>query len=130
MGANVDVTFSGSDPVEIGGGIGVGLNLNVPSLPPVAASVNVTNLPSVNANVNVTNLPTIHISVDALPKINVGLDPIRVILDPLRCHLPVDLSIGFNLFGHDLGAIRICGEAQFIAEPYVPNPCECPPAKE
>src|SRR5689334_7090690 len=109
--------------------------------------------------VEVTNLPTITLSgtfdlglddihVKEIDKIKVGIDPItatvnagldnirikelptiRLALEPVRCHVPVDFSVCFNLFGHELGSIRLCGESQFIAEPYVPNPCECAPVK-
>ena len=82
-------------------------------------------LPKINVG-----LDQIDVAIKELPKINIGLDPIRIALEPLRCHLPVDMSVCFNLFGHDLASIRFCGEAQFVAEPYVPNPCECAPPKD
>jgi hypothetical protein len=94
----------------------------------LALSGGLTNVP---VAVTVTDpLPEIKVAVKELPKINVGLDPIRLVLDPLRCHLPMDLSICFSLFGHQIAGIRICGEAQVITEPYVPNPCECAPKRD
>jgi hypothetical protein len=134
MGANVNVRFPGNDPIDVAGGLGVGLsggvNLGGGVGAALSGNLGVGAALSGGVDVGVTALPPIHVSIDALPKINIGLDPIRVILDPLRCHLPVDMSVGFNLFGHDVACIRVCGEAQFIAEPYVPNPCECAPHKE
>jgi hypothetical protein len=39
-------------------------------------------------------------------------------------HLPADFHFGVTLLGHELLGMRICGEAQVITEPYLPNPCE------
>jgi hypothetical protein len=91
--------------------------------------------------VSLSGIPdTFHIDVDALPKINIGLDEIRMhsTIDPvevkaavaieripdIRAHLPADFSVGMSFFGVDLFRIRLCGEAQVITEPYHPNPCE------
>src|SRR5947209_1727485 len=103
-------------PINLAGGMGVNLSGGFSNVP---VALTVTD-----------PLPEVKVAVKELPKINVGLDPIRLILDPLRCHFPMDLSIGFSLFGHQIAAIRICGEAQVITEPYVPNPCECAPRRE
>src|SRR3954464_15950473 len=107
-------------PIPIDLNAGVGLTLN--------GSVGINSLP-VSVTVN-DPLPEIKVAIKELPQIKVGLDPIRRIRDPIRCHLPVDMSIGFSLFGHQIAGIRICGEAQVITEPYVPNACECRPRKE
>jgi hypothetical protein len=85
--------------------------------------------------VTVAGIPdTFHIDVDKLPKIQMGLDPIEV--KPLelslklqevpsqRTHLPADFHVGLSIFGMDVLCVRLCGEAQMINEPYVPNPCE------
>lgn len=42
----------------------------------------------------------------------------------IRAHLPADFTVGLSLLGIELLAVRLCGEAQLITEPYVPNPCE------
>jgi hypothetical protein len=118
----IDVHLSASG-VPWGTAVDVDLNAGI-----TLGAVNATA--TLNGGLNVGLTSPVHIAVDSLPKINIGLDPIRVVLDPLRCHLPVDISVCFNLFGHDVGAIRVCGEAQFITEPYVPNPCECGPKKD
>ncbi len=99
--------------------------------------------------VTVTGIPsTFHINIDTLPKIQLGIDPLTVNpvtlhLDPItvnplsldmnmrikeipntRVHLPADFTVGLSLLGLDLLAVRLCGEAQLITEPYDPNPCE------
>jgi hypothetical protein len=84
---------------------------------------------------------------DPLPKISVGLDPLRVTLDPVktdskiavdplrlnigidripdvRAHLPASFSLNICVLGFRLLSIGLCGEAQVITEPYRPNPCE------
>jgi hypothetical protein len=88
------------------------------------------------------------IDVTHLPKIQIGLDPITlnpltinpVTVNPLtlnlairelpsvRAHLPANFRVGFSILGFELFSVRLCGEAQIITEPYVPNPCErCEP---
>ena len=84
---------------------------------------------------------TYHINIDTLPKIQLGIDPLTINpltlhIDPLelnirlkeipsiRAHLPADFSVGLSLLGIELVCVRLCGEAQVITEPYVPNPCE------
>jgi len=74
------------------------------------------------------------LSIDRLPKIQLGIDPVEIKpLDlslrirefpSLRVHLPTDFKVGFNLLGFELATIRLCGKAQAITEPYIPNPCE------
>lgn len=85
--------------------------------------------------VDLTGIPT-HFKVDinSLPRIQIGLDPIT--LNPVdvsvrlkevpsvRAHIPASFTLGFSVLGLQLGSIRLCGEAQVITEPYVPNPCE------
>jgi hypothetical protein len=74
------------------------------------------------------------LDITNLPKIQIGLDPITI--NPLtlslkiteipsvRAHVPANFVAGFSLFGFQLAAIQLCGEAQVITEPYVPNLCE------
>lgn len=92
--------------------------------------------------VTVAGIPdTFHIHVEKLPKIQLGIDPLTVNpitlrLEPvelnmrikeipnIRAHLPADFSVGLSLLGMELMSVRLCGEAQVITEPYLPNPCE------
>lgn len=86
----------------------------------------------------------IGVGITSLPKINVGLDPIKLEIAPVkvelapielgirikeipsvRVHLPVDYRVCVGLLGQELLSVRLCGQAQVITEPYVPNPCEC-----
>ena len=90
--------------------------------------------------VDIIGIPTIyHINIDSLPKIQIGLDAITVnplTVNPLdvsvrlkefpsiRGHIPANFTVGMSILGLQLFCIRLCGEAQVITEPYVPNPCE------
>jgi hypothetical protein len=97
--------------------------------------------------VSVAGIPSsFTISVQSLPKVSLGIDPITINkvqlgIDPLtvnpvelhmsvdripdiRAHLPADFHVGLSLLGMELMCVRLCGEAQMITEPYVPNPCE------
>ncbi len=85
----------------------------------------VTELPAVN--IHVEELPTIRLSVDNVARIPVAFEPIEIRLTEIpsvRTHLPADFAVGFSVWGTEIGAIRLCGEAQVITEPYRPNPCE------
>ena len=85
--------------------------------------------------VDLTGIPTnFKVDINSLPRIQIGLDPIT--LNPVdmsvrlkeipsvRAHIPAAFTLGFSVLGLQLGSIRLCGEAQVITEPYVPNPCE------
>lgn len=80
------------------------------------------------------------INIEKLPKIQLGVDPLTINpvdigiriekIPDVRVHLPADFHVGFSLLGVELMCIRLCGEAQAITEPYVPNPCErCGPTR-
>jgi hypothetical protein len=94
--------------------------------------------------VTVDGIPdTFHIDIEKLPKIQIGVDPITLEpveatltlkpidvtmridrLPDIRAHLPADFTVGMSVLGMELMAIRLCGEAQMIMEPYVAGPCE------
>jgi hypothetical protein len=85
------------------------------SVNPTTFSINVTHLPDVNLNLDIKHLP--HITLDPVE--------LRITEFPsIRGHLPVDMCVGVSLLGIDLAAVRLCGEAQIITEPYKPGPCE------
>lgn len=103
------------------------LGLRVKELPKV--QVGVTELPPVK--VGITELPEVKVGITQLPKIELGIDPLELRLTEfpsIRAHLPADFHVGVSFLGHELVGVRLCGEAQVITEPYVPNPCErCEP---
>jgi len=85
--------------------------------------------------VDLAGIPSSYqLDITSLPKIQIGLDPITI--NPLdlslqitqipsvRSHIPANFAIGFSVLGFPLAAIHLCGEAQVITEPYVPNLCE------
>ena len=90
--------------------------------------------------VDLTGIPTsFKVDIDSLPKMQIGLDPITlnpITLNPVdvsvrlkeipsvRAHIPAAFTVGFSVLGLQVASIRLCGEAQVITEPYVPNPCE------
>jgi hypothetical protein len=89
----------------------------------------------VNATATVSGIPDhFHISVDSLPKIQLGVDPLTINpvdvtigiskIPDIRAHLPADFSVGLSVLGMELMCLRLCGEAQVITEPYQPNTCE------
>jgi hypothetical protein len=69
-----------------------------------------------------------------IPKISIGLDPITINplevsvrlkeIPSIRTHVPANFTVGLSVLGYDVACVRLCGEAQVITEPYVPNPCE------
>lgn len=88
----------------------------------------------------ISDLPKIQVGLDklqvGLDKVQVALDKIQIGVDPLdvsirlkeipsvRMHLPAHFEIGLRVAGRELLCLRLCGEAQVITEPYVPNPAE------
>jgi len=60
------------------------------------------------------------VAISQLPDLNLRLKEIPSI----RAHVPADFRLGFSVLGVELAALHLCGEAQVITEPYVPNPCE------
>jgi hypothetical protein len=42
----------------------------------------------------------------------------------IRGHLPLNYKVGFNFLGREIACVHLCGQGQFITEPYVPYPCE------
>lgn len=47
----------------------------------------------------------------------------------VRGHLPLNYKLGFRLLGWELACISLCGQGQFITEPYLPYPCEPRPQR-
>jgi hypothetical protein len=94
-------------------------------------------------DLNLSGIPTNYtVGISELPKVNIGIDPIRIGIDPIeirpidfsfrfkeipsvRMHFPTDYKVCFGLLGAEVASVRLCGQAQVITEPYVPNPCEC-----
>ncbi len=117
-------------------------NVNVLSLP----DVDVADLPTVDVNV----LPTVDVDVSALPDLAItAVGPVGPVtlagipdsytvgvstlpdlnvrireIPSVRAHIPANFRLGFSIFGFELAALHLCGEAQIITEPYIPNPCE------
>jgi hypothetical protein len=60
--------------------------------------------------VNIASLPDLNLRIKEIPSI--------------RAHIPANFRLGFSILGVELAALNLCGEAQLITEPYVPNPCE------
>jgi hypothetical protein len=126
-------------------------NVHVLSLP----DVDVDDLPTVD--VDVVDLPTVDVDVNSLPDLKItsigAVGPVTLAGIPdnytvaisnlpdvnvrikeipsIRAHVPANFRLGFSIFGVELAALHLCGEAQIITEPYVPNPCErCGPVRQ
>lgn len=119
-------------------------NVHVLSLP----DVDVADLPTVD--VDVVDLPTVDVDVNSLPDLKITevgpVGPVTLAGIPdhytvavsslpdlnlrikeipsVRAHVPANFRLGFSILGVELAALHLCGEAQIITEPYVPNPCE------
>jgi hypothetical protein len=92
---------------------------------PDSYSFAVTDIPQIRTAVDA--LPVIRLSVENLPTVRFAVEPVEIRLTEIpsvRTHLPADFAVGFSFLGTEWGAIRLCGEAQIITEPYRPNPCE------
>jgi hypothetical protein len=88
-----------------------------------------------NFTINIPSLPKVTLGIDpAENKVQIGVDPLTINpvelrmsierIPDIRAHLPADFHVGLSVLGMELMGVRLCGEAQVITEPYVPNPCE------
>ena len=110
--------------------------------------VDVSDLPTVD--VDVVDLPTVDVDVNSLPDLKItSVGPVGPVtlagipsnytvaisslpdlnlrikeIPQIRAHIPANFRLGFSVLGVELAALNLCGEAQIITEPYVPNPCE------
>ena len=109
------------------------VDVNVLDLPPV--DVNVNSLPDMRITdigpvgpVTLAGIPSNYtVGVTSLPDVNLRIREIP----SLRVHIPANFRLGLTVMGVELAALHLCGEAQVITEPYVPNPCErCGPARQ
>jgi hypothetical protein len=117
-------------------------NVNVKKMPVVYVEADVNDMPPVD----VATLPDLAITeigpmgplalagipdsytvaISNLPDLNLRIREIPSI----RAHVPAHFRLGFSVLGVELAALELCGEAQVITEPYVPNPCErCGPQR-
>ncbi len=112
--------------------VNVDLGGNIGSVGPVT----VAGIPS-TFTINVGTLPTVTLGLDPnAHKLQLGIDPLTINpvdvsmkmsidrIPDIRAHLPADFRVGMSVLGMELMCVRLCGEAQVITEPYVPNPCE------
>jgi len=80
-------------------------------------------------DIDFTNIAKITIGVDPLTINPVTINPLDVSVrikevPSLRTHVPANFTLGLSVLGYELACLRLCGEAQVINEPYVPNRCE------
>jgi hypothetical protein len=92
----------------------------------------------IDIDFDITNIPKINIGIDPLTINPLTINPVTADLNVslkeipnVRAHLPADFNLGLSVLGLELVCVRLCGEAQIITEPYVPNPCErCGPERK
>jgi hypothetical protein len=100
------------------------VDVDVIDLPPVAVSslpdLTITEIGAMGP-LTLAGIPSSYtVAISTLPDLNVRIREIPNI----RAHIPANFRLGFSFFGVELAALTLCGEAQIITEPYVPNPCE------
>ena len=86
-------------------------------------------------DVDLSGIPTEYgIRIRELPRIDINFAPVEIKpmdislrlkeIPSIRAHFPADYKLCLALFGIEIARLHLCGEAQTITEPYVPNPCE------
>lgn len=121
-------------------------DVHVKSMPTVNVDADVNDLPPVDVaslpDMTISEIGTIGemgpltlagipnsytVAISSLPDLNLRIREIPRI----RAHIPANFRLGFSVLGVELAALNLCGEAQIITEPYVPNPCEdCGPQRQ
>jgi hypothetical protein len=126
VGLDGDIDLDGK--VALSGGLDVGLPQRI------VIGVDELAVPKIGVGLDplelrIKELPAIRIT--EIAPIRLGIDPVELRLTEfpsIRAHLPADFHVGISVLGHELIGVRLCGEAQAITEPYVPNLCErCEP---
>jgi hypothetical protein len=107
---------------------GIPSNYTVDMSLDLVSPVELAGIPS-SYQLDITNLPQIQIGLDPITINPLTINPLTLSLKiteipSVRAHVPANFVAGFSLFGFQLAAIQLCGEAQVITEPYVPNLCE------
>jgi len=100
------------------------VHVDVIDLPPV----DVNSLPDLTITsvgpvgpVTLAGIPDSYtVAISRLPDLNLRIKEIPSV----RAHIPANFRLGLSILGVELAALHLCGEAQVITEPYVPNPCE------
>ena len=99
------------------------MSLKIPSSFDLDLDLDISGIPT-NYGIGITQLPTINIDLKPVEIKPINLNLSLKEIPSVRAHFPMDFKLGFALFGAELACIRLCGEAQAITEPFVPNPCE------
>jgi hypothetical protein len=98
----------------------------------LAGALALSGIPTSYA-VDVTHLPKIQLAADPITINPLTVNPLDVSVrlkefPSVRGHIPANFTVALSLLGIQLVRLQLCGEAQVITEPYVPNPCErCEP---
>lgn len=85
---------------------------------------------------DVSNLPRIAIAADPITVNPLTINPLDLSIylkdfPSIRGHIPANFTVALSVLGVSVLRVQLCGEAQVITEPYVPNPCErCGPHPE
>jgi hypothetical protein len=107
----VDVDVLDLPPIDVGSLP----DMRITEIGPVGP-VTLAGIPS-NYTVGISSLPEVTLRIREIPSV--------------RAHIPANFRLGFSILGVELAALHLCGEAQIITEPFVPNPCErCGPARQ
>jgi len=90
-------------------------------------SLGLSGIPTSYA-LDVRDLPKIELTADVTVR-PLTIEPLDVSVrlkefPSIRAHVPANFSVALSLLGLPLVRLQLCGEAQVITEPYVPNPCE------
>ncbi len=92
----------------------------------LAGALALSGIPATYA-VGITNLPKIQLAADPITINPLTVNPLEVRLTEfpsVRGHIPANFTVALSVLGVPLLRVQLCGEAQVITEPYVPNPCE------
>lgn len=114
-----DVDLSGSVGTRVSGGL----------------AIDITHIPKLSLTLDPldVNLRPLDITIRPL---DITVRPLDIKLQPIdlsialkevpriRGHIPADFSLCVSILGREIAALRLCGEAQVITEPYKANPCE------
>ncbi len=118
----------GLDDIDLDGDLDVKI--------PTAYAISIADLPQVDIKLRPLDINLHPLDINLRP-LDINLRPLEIKpidvslrlkeIPAIRAHFPLNYKLGFSLFGRELAGINLCGQGQFITEPYQAYPCEPQP---
>ena len=106
---------------------------------PTTYAISIADLPQVDIKLQPLDITLRPLDINVRP-LDINLRPLEIKpidvslrlkeIPSIRAHFPLNYKLGFSLLGRELAGINLCGQGQFITEPYQAYPCEPQPVRD